>query len=54
MDMGRKLVVEAIGTFWLVLGGCGAAVLAAKCGGDSTPFVGIGLVGNVVLVLALR
>jgi aquaporin Z len=45
MDMGRKLVVEAIGTFWLVLGGCGAAVLAAKFGGDSTPFVGIGLVG---------
>lgn len=35
-----KLVAEFIGTFWLVLGGCGSAVLAAKF-----PEVGIGLVG---------
>jgi aquaporin Z len=38
--MGRKLAAEFIGTFWLVLGGCGSAVLAAKF-----PEVGIGLVG---------
>ncbi len=44
-EMGRKLVVEAIGTFWLVLGGYGAAVLAATFGGADTPFIGIGLVG---------
>ncbi|RLS74641.1 MAG: aquaporin, partial [Planctomycetota bacterium] len=25
----RKLLAEAIGTFWLVLGGCGSAVIAA-------------------------
>lgn len=36
----KKLVAEFIGTFWLVLGGCGSAVLAA--GVDN---VGIGLVG---------
>jgi aquaporin Z len=36
----RKLAAEFIGTFWLVLGGCGSAVLAAKF-----PEVGIGLVG---------
>lgn len=36
----RKLFAELIGTFWLVFGGCGAAVLAAKF-----PEVGIGLVG---------
>ena len=36
----RKLAAELIGTFWLVLGGCGSAVLAAKF-----PGVGIGLVG---------
>src|SRR3954451_17776220 len=35
-----KLLAEFIGTFWLVLGGCGSAVLAAKF-----PEVGIGLVG---------
>ena len=38
--MLRKLVAEFIGTFWLVLGGCGSAVLAA-----AFPDVGIGLLG---------
>jgi len=36
----RKLAAELIGTFWLVFGGCGSAVLAAKF-----PEVGIGLLG---------
>jgi len=40
MSMGQKLTAEFIGTFWLVLGGCGSAVLAA-----AFPEVGIGLVG---------
>jgi aquaporin Z len=29
MDMKRRLGAEAFGTFWLVFGGCGSAVLAA-------------------------
>ena len=36
----KKLGAELIGTFWLVLGGCGSAVLAA-----AFPAVGIGLLG---------
>lgn len=36
----NKLVAECFGTFWLVLGGCGSAVLAA-----GFPEVGIGLLG---------
>jgi aquaporin Z len=36
----KKYVAEFLGTFWLVLGGCGSAVLAA-----SFPDVGIGLLG---------
>jgi len=36
----RKLLAEAIGTFWLVLGGCGAALVAA-----GVPDVGIGYAG---------
>jgi aquaporin Z len=36
----KKLSAEAFGTFWLVFGGCGSAVLAA-----AFPNVGIGLVG---------
>ena len=36
----RKYIAEGFGTFWLVLGGCGSAVLAA-----AFPEVGIGLLG---------
>jgi len=38
--MTKKLIAEFLGTFWLVLGGCGSAVLAA-----AFPNVGIGLLG---------
>jgi aquaporin Z len=38
--MTKRLFAELFGTFWLVLGGCGSAVLAAKF-----PGVGIGLAG---------
>ena len=38
--MFAKLCAESIGTFWLVLGGCGSAVLAA-----AFPDLGIGLLG---------
>jgi len=41
----KKLLAEFIGTFWLVLGGCGSAVLAATFGGDLSSTLGIGLVG---------
>src|SRR5438552_2536236 len=40
MTMSSRLASEFIGTAWLVLGGCGTAVLAAKF-----PEVGVGLVG---------
>ena len=40
MPLTKKLGAEFIGTFWLVLGGCGSAVLAA-----AFPDVGIGLLG---------
>jgi len=40
MDIGRRMAAEFIGTFWLVLGGCGSAVIAA-----TFPDVGIGLLG---------
>jgi aquaporin Z len=40
MALSRRLTAEFLGTFWLVLGGCGSAVLAA-----AFPAVGIGLLG---------
>ncbi len=39
----KRNLAEFFGTFWLVLGGCGSAVLAANF--TSEPFIGIGLVG---------
>ena len=40
MPIAKRVTAELLGTFWLVFGGCGSAVLAAKF-----PEVGIGLVG---------
>ena len=40
MTMGQRLSAEFVGTLWLVLGGCGSAVLAA-----AFPTLGIGFVG---------
>ncbi len=40
MPIGKRAAAEFFGTFWLVFGGCGAAVLAA-----GFPAVGIGFVG---------
>jgi aquaporin Z len=40
LPLTNRLVAEFVGTFWLVLGGCGSAVLAA-----TFPNVGIGLLG---------
>ena len=41
--MAAKLVAEFLGTFWLVLGGCGSAVLAAAFPGLGIGFVGVSL-----------
>ena len=40
MNMSKKFAAEFVGTFWLVLGGCGSAVLAA-----GFPELGIGFAG---------
>ena len=40
MPILKRCIAELLGTFWLVFGGCGSAVLAA-----TFPDVGIGLVG---------
>lgn len=40
MSLGKRALAEFLGTFWLVLGGCGSAVLAA-----AFPALGIGFTG---------
>lgn len=52
MSLAKKAIAECIGTFWLVFGGCGAAVLA--CGAThSIGYVGVSLAfGLTVLTMA--
>jgi aquaporin Z len=53
MPTTRRLAAELIGTLWLVLGGCGAAVLAAAFPGLGMGFVGVALAfGLTVLTMA--
>ncbi|WP_395060831.1 aquaporin Z [Paraburkholderia silvatlantica] len=57
MHLSRRLIAEMFGTFWLVLGGCGSAVLAANFAGPlhglGIGFVGVALAfGLTVLTMA--
>lgn len=53
MPIMKRLAAEFIGTAWLVLGGCGAAVLAAAFPGLGIGFVGVALAfGLTVLTMA--
>ena len=53
MDMSRRLGAEFLGTFWLVLGGCGSAVLAGGFPDFGIRFVGVALAfGLTVLTMA--
>lgn len=53
MSIGRRAIAESIGTFWLVFGGCGSAVLAAGFPNLGIGFVGVSLAfGLTVLTMA--
>lgn len=53
MSLSKRAVAEFFGTFWLVFGGCGAAVLAAAFPGLGIGFVGVALAfGLTVLTMA--
>ena len=53
MPLGRRATAEFIGTFWLVFGGCGSAVLAAGFPGFGIGFLGVALAfGLTVLTMA--
>ena len=45
MKLVNRTLAEAIGTFWLVFGGCGSAVLAAMFVDDAGINLGIAFVG---------
>ncbi len=50
MPLSKRAAAEFIGTFWLVLGGCGAAVLAAKFPQTGIGFVGVALAFGLTLL----
>ena len=53
MPLSKRVFAEFIGTFWLVFGGCGSAVLAAGFPGLGIGFVGVALAfGLTVLTMA--
>jgi len=53
MNLTRRFLAEFIGTFWLVLGGCGSAVLAAGFPEMGIGFAGVALAfGLTVLTMA--
>jgi aquaporin Z len=53
MSLGKRATAEFIGTFWLVFGGCGSAVLAAAFPNLGIGFVGVALAfGLTVLTMA--
>jgi aquaporin Z len=53
MQLSTRMGAEALGTFWLVLGGCGSAVLAAGFPGLGIGFAGVALAfGLTVLTMA--
>jgi aquaporin Z len=52
ISMSRKMAAEFLGTFWLVFGGCGSAVLAAAYPGLGIGFAGVALAfGLTVLTM---
>ena len=55
MPLGKRAVAEFFGTFWLVFGGCGSAVLAAGFPNVGIGFLGVAFAfGLTVLTMCLR
>jgi aquaporin Z len=50
MSMSRRFAAELIGTFWLVFGGCGSAVLAAGFPKTGIGFLGVALAFGLTLL----
>ena len=50
MPLSKRCAAELIGTFWLVLGGCGSAVLAAAFPNLGIGFAGVALAFGLTLL----
>jgi aquaporin Z len=54
MTLAKRTTAEFLGTFWLVLGGCGSAVLAAAFPGLGIGFLGVALASGLTVVTTAR
>jgi aquaporin Z len=50
MTLGKRAATEFFGTFWLVLGGCGSAVISAAFPGLGIGFLGVALAFGMTVV----
>ena len=50
MSLSKRALAEFIGTFWLVFGGCGSAVLAAAFPGLGIGFAGVALASGLTVL----
>ena len=50
MSMSRRFAAELFGTFWLVFGGCGAAIFACNFPNSGIGFVGVALAFGLTLL----
>ena len=53
MTLGKRATAEFLGTFWLVLGGCGSAVLAAAFPALGIGFAGVSLAFGLTLLIGV-
>jgi aquaporin Z len=53
MNLAKRAIAEFLGTFWLVLGGCGAAVISAKVPGVGVGILGVALAFGLTLVTGI-
>ena len=53
MNLTKRALAEFLGTFWLVLGGCGAAVISAKVPGVGIGILGVALAFGLTLVTGI-
>jgi aquaporin Z len=53
MTLGKRSIAEFFGTFWLVFGGCGSAVLASAFPGLGIGFLGVALAFGLTMAYAI-